>query len=108
MSEIVTIAREAKLDILDIWIYLSEHEGMAEADRRIKKLESVIYSLCENPERGHIPPELEKVNEFNYREVHFLPFRIVYKIVSGKIIVYCVFDGRRDMQSLLYQRLIRL
>ena len=108
MSKIVIISREAKLDILDIWIYLYEHEGMAEADKLIKKLESVIYSLCDNPERGHIPPELETVNEFNYREIHSLPYRVIYKILSGEIIIYCVLDGRRDMQSLLYQRLIRV
>lgn len=108
MSRKVNIAREAKLDILDIWIYVAKQEGIHEADSRVKKLEKVIYSLSKNSERGHLPPELEQVGEYNYREVHFLPFRIIYKIVSAKVIVYCVLDGRRDMQSLLYQRLIRL
>ena len=104
----VAIAREAKLDILDILIYNSEHEGMAEAERRIGKLENVIHSLCGNPERGHILPELEKANEFNYREAHCPPFIIIYKIVSEKIIVYCVLNGRRDMRSPPHRRLIRL
>jgi toxin ParE1/3/4 len=42
-----------------------------------------------------------------YREVHYKPYRIIYRIHARTVIVYCVLDGRRDMQTLLQHRLLR-
>ena len=43
----------------------------------------------------------------DYREAHFKPYRIIYRVMGQQVIVYCVLDGRRDMQSLLLRRLMR-
>ena len=107
MSRKVILSREAKLDILQIWNYRAEAENLADADGWIVKLEAVVRSLDENPERGHYPPELERVDEYNYREVHCFPYRIIYKVARDEIVVHCVLDGRRDMQALLCRRLVR-
>jgi toxin ParE1/3/4 len=32
---------------------------------------------------------------------------VIYPIFGARVIVYCVLDGRRDMQSLLQRRLTR-
>ena len=42
-----------------------------------------------------------------FRELHFKPYRLIYRIMDKQVIVYCVVDGRRDMQSFLLRRLIR-
>jgi toxin ParE1/3/4 len=42
-----------------------------------------------------------------YREVHHDPYRIIYRVFERRVVVYCVLDGRRDMQSLLQMRLLR-
>jgi hypothetical protein len=31
----------------------------------------------------------------------------VYRVADDTVVVYCVLDGRRDMQSLLLRRLLR-
>nr|AOO92220.1 plasmid stabilization protein [Rhizobium leguminosarum bv. trifolii] len=42
-----------------------------------------------------------------YRELHHKPWRMIYRIMGTDVVVYCVVDGRRDMQSFLERRLIR-
>jgi toxin ParE1/3/4 len=42
-----------------------------------------------------------------YREAHFKPYRIIYRVANQAVEIYCVLDGRRDMQSLLLRRLLR-
>jgi len=42
-----------------------------------------------------------------FREAHYKPYRVIYRIVDTQVIVYCVVDGRRDMQSFLQRRLLR-
>jgi hypothetical protein len=38
---------------------------------------------------------------------HLKVYRIIYQIVGLDVFVHAVLDGRRDIQELLYQRLIR-
>ena len=59
------------------------------------------------PERGHYPPELEKLGIYQYLEIHLEAYRIIYQILGPDVFVHAVLDGRRDIQELLYQRLIR-
>ena len=37
----------------------------------------------------------------------FKPYRIVYQVGKKTVYIHCVFDGRRDMQKLLQERLLR-
>jgi len=57
--------------------------------------------------RENFPPELERIGVYDYREVFFKPYRIIYQISGSEVYVHCVLDGRRDMQTLLQQRLLR-
>ena len=41
-----------------------------------------------------------------YREAHFKPYRIVYRVLGEEVYVYLVADGRREMQTLLASRLL--
>jgi len=50
---------------------------------------------------------LDKMGIREFREIHFKPYRIVYSIHENEVFVHCVLDGRRDMQTLLQQRLLR-
>ncbi|MCA1779686.1 MAG: type II toxin-antitoxin system RelE/ParE family toxin, partial [Xanthomonadaceae bacterium] len=63
--------------------------------------------LTELPERGHVPPELDRIGVTNYREVSFKPYRVIYEVIRQEAFIHCVLDGRRDIPSLLERRLIR-
>jgi toxin ParE1/3/4 len=39
--------------------------------------------------------------------VFFKPYRLIYRVVDARVIVYLIVDGRRDMQSLLARRLLK-
>ena len=41
-----------------------------------------------------------------YREVHFKPYRIVYRVSDDAVRVLMIADGRRDMEALLQRRLL--
>lgn len=107
MREKIAVSREAQGDILGIWTYLAEKEGVETADSFLDEIEATIQSLETFPDRGHIPPELERISVLNYREIHQLPYRIIFEITHSPIIIHCVLDGRRDIQTLLSERLLR-
>jgi toxin ParE1/3/4 len=103
----VFLSDDAEADILDIWKYVARHDSVDRATTLIDALQEACLSLGHFPERGHCPPELQRVSVLEYRELHYKPFRIIYRIIDSRVFIHCVLDGRRDLQELLHERLIR-
>lgn len=102
---VLTIA--AKSDLREIFRYVELNDSLERADKLVDGIEKTIISLAMMPDRGHCPPELERIGIREFRESHFKPYRIIYSINENEVVVHCVLDGRRDMQTLLQQRLLR-
>jgi toxin ParE1/3/4 len=103
----VRIVEDAEHDLIDIVRYIAVHDSPKNADHVLDQLESLCLGLSEFPQRGHVPPELDRIGVTDYREVHFKPYRIIYQIVGRDIFVHCILDGRRDLPTLLERRLLR-
>ncbi|MBF0305732.1 MAG: type II toxin-antitoxin system RelE/ParE family toxin [Alphaproteobacteria bacterium] len=103
----VLLSWDAERDIEDIALYVARNDAVEKAERLVAALEETCLGLSEFPERGNVPKELESLGMTEFREAHYKPYRVVYRIMGRQVIVYCVLDGRRDMQSLLQRRLLR-
>ena len=103
----VHVVRDAEEDMLDIWRYVVVSGSPGNAEKLVDEFEQAIMSLESMPERGHIPPELKRVSVHAYREIHVKVYRIIYQIIGPDVFVHCVLDGRRDLQDLLQERLLR-
>lgn len=101
------LAEAAERDIEDIYRYIASQESVARADAVLRDLEGAYDSLARLPERGNVPRELSAIGMTEFREVHIGPYRMIYRVLGRRVIVHCVFDGRRDVQSLLQRRLLR-
>ena len=102
----VSLTADAERDIEDIYRYVTEHGGVVNADRVMKGIERTCRGLEIFPERGNVPKELLPLGIGDYREAHYKPYGIIYRVIGRRAIVYCILDGHRDMQSLLQHRLL--
>lgn len=107
MSFTVYLVEDAEKDLFDIYRYVAQNDSVGHANSLIDKLEKTILKLETMPERGHIPPELERIDVFEFRELFYKPYRIIYQVIGNNVYVHCILDGRRDMQDLLQQRVLR-
>ncbi len=103
----VRIIEDAEHDLIDIYRYIARHDSVENAEYVLEQLESLCSRLTELPERGHTPPELDRIGITNYREVNFKPYRVIYEVIRQDVFIHCILDGRRDMTTLLERRLIR-
>jgi len=103
----VRIVADAENDLIDLYRYIAFHDSPESAAYVLEHLESLCSQLADLPNRGHIPPELDRIGVTDYQEVHFKPYRIIYQIIGSDVFVHCVLDGRRDITSLLERRLLR-
>ncbi len=103
----VLLVEDAERDIEDIHSYIALSDSPERADRVLDALEELCDSLAELPARGNVPRELRDLGITQYREVHHAPYRVIYQILGDEVVIHCVLDGRRDMESLLQRRLLR-
>jgi toxin ParE1/3/4 len=53
-------------------------------------------------------PELGRIGiAHEFRELIFKPYRIIYSVTRSEVFVHCILDGRRDLQDLLEEKLLR-
>lgn len=97
----------AKQDLLQLHNYVTLNDSVEKADRLIDELYNACLRLKTMPERGRIPPELERIGIWEFREIILKPYRIIYDVTKTDVFVYCILDGRRDPQDLLEERLLR-
>jgi toxin ParE1/3/4 len=55
-----------------------------------------------------VVPELRAADVYQYRELIERPWRVVYRIEVEVVLVMAVLDGRRDLRSVLLERLVRV
>lgn len=104
MQVLVTAA--AKADLRQIFRYVAR-ENPEQAQALLEKIYQSMARLNHLTERGHVPPELEKLGGISaFREVHCGPYRIIYERTSDTVNVHAVLDGRRSLDELLRQRLL--
>jgi toxin ParE1/3/4 len=103
----VQLDTDAEEDLFEIYRYVALNDSIEQADRLFGALKRACYSLRTLPLRGHIPPELQEIGVSQFREIRFKPYRILFSIDRMTVTIHCVLDGRRDMQSLLQDRLLR-
>ena len=103
----VRLTEEAERDLIDLFEYIARKDSVDNAYYVLAKLDAIMLSLDQQPERGYYPPELDKRGVKDYRELHFKPYRVIYEIIRNHVVILACFDGRRNMQSLLERRLLR-
>ncbi len=103
----VFIVNEAENDLAEIYNFISIHDSHFNAEKILNKIEETCLKLEVLPERGRIVPELKKINITIYLEIIHKPFRIIYQIINNVVYIHTILDSRRDLEELLYNRLIR-
>ena len=92
--DLETIIEYIKIDSIDI----------------AKKVFFAIKEECNNlyyfPQRKRIVPELQGIGILKYREIIYQRWRIIYKIENKKVYILLIVDSNRNLEDILFQRLI--
>ena len=106
MSFRVLLTADAARDLEELYQYIVRHDAPGKAEHVLTSIEKTFSSLSRAPERGACPKELLALGIRDYREIFFKPYRLLYRVTGDIVYVLLIVDGRRDMQTLLQQRLL--
>ena len=99
--------KTAEKDLNEIIDYIISNGDVNSAYKAFNKIKERVDLLKISPEQGRAIPELEMFKIKNYREVIVKPWRIIYKIENKIIKVLLVIDGRRNVEDILFDKLIK-
>lgn len=102
----VLLTRGAEQDLESIHDHIAEFDSVAHANHVLDRLMDVVVGLAQFPERGSYPKELVALGIKAYRHTAFKPYRVIYRVLGSRVVIYLIVDGRRDMQSVLARRLL--
>lgn len=102
----VLLTAGAEQDLESIHDYIAEFDSVANADHVLDRLMDVVDGLVQFPERGSYPKELVALGIKAYWQAAFKPYRVIYRVLGSRVVIYLIIDGRRDMQSVLARRLL--
>jgi len=105
MNYSVFFTRAAERDLEEIHAWIAEHDSRANADYVLDRLTEAAVSIAALPLRGSRPRELSPAMDDDIRQVFFKPYRVIYQVRQSDVIIHLIADGRRNLKSLLLQRL---
>lgn len=103
----IRITSAACRDLEEIHDWIAENDTIDKADYVLDELWEVAESISPMPSRGSRPRELPLGMESEFRQVMFKPYRVIYEVRRGEVVIHLIADGRRNPQSLLFRRLTR-
>jgi toxin ParE1/3/4 len=107
MAYEVSLTDDAEVDLQDLYEYIAHSDSTQAAEHVLDRLEQIASTLAADRSRGSTPKELQSLGRGEYRQVSFKPYRVVYRVLEQRVVIYLIADGRRNMQSLLSRRLLR-
>jgi toxin ParE1/3/4 len=102
----VQLTDHAAADLAEILDFVRERDGDLRAATLLTRFEQVVGDLSRFPSRGVVPRELAELGTHEFRQVHFKPWRVVYRIEERVVFVMLIVDGRRNLGAILARRLL--
>jgi toxin ParE1/3/4 len=103
----VVILDSAEQDLKDLRSYIVKNFSQATWLKTYSKLKESIRNLATFPLLGAVPHELESLNMNQYRQIVSGMNRVIYEPRADAVYIYMIVDTRRDLETLLMQRLMR-
>ncbi len=104
----VVILDSAEQDLKELRAYIVKNFSADTWRTSYAQIKKAIRNLQHFPQAGSIPEEIEKLNLRQYRQVLSGMNRMIYEVRQDVIYIHIVVDARRDMNSLLTRRLLRI
>ena len=98
--------KNAEYDLEEIIEYIKA-DSVEVAKDIFFEIKEQCNDLAIFPLSRRIVPELQHIGILRYRELIYKRWRIVYKIEDEKVYILIVVDSSRDIEDILFRRLVK-
>jgi len=106
MEKTVLWSKDAQDDLIEIVYYIKEKSGSKIAKTIYNRIIDKINNSISFPESHRVVPELSEIGVRDIKEIIDPPWRIFYRISDSEIKILSIIDGRRNIEDILYRKMI--
>ena len=106
MKKKIVWSQDASDDLIEIVTYIKEKSGNNIASEIYQRIINHVEKIDVFPEIGRIVPELLSIGVIDIRELIETPWRIFYRVLFDEIQIISVIDGRRNVEEILFKKII--
>ena len=99
-------SKDAGDDLMEIIGFIAERSGKKAARAIYSRIKGKVESIREFPATGRVVPELISIGVTEIHELIEPRWRIFYRIYQHEVRVLSVIDGRRNIEEILYRKMI--
>jgi toxin ParE1/3/4 len=101
------IGRSGSFDgYAEIVSYIKYNTGKMTAEKIYTKIINEVDKISENPEGRRIAPILREFGINYIHQINISPWIIFYKAENTKMEIISIIDGRRNLEEILYKKII--
>jgi plasmid stabilization system protein ParE len=106
MKQFKVIWTKSAVFDLELIIEYIKTDNLTIAKKIFLEIKKECTDLYYFPQRRRVVPELQQIGILKYREIIHKRWRIIYKMDNTKVYVLLVVDSSRNLEDILFQRLI--
>lgn len=98
--------KDAASDFEEILSYIKYRTGKTSAKIQYDRVIINVEKLKVFPDQGKISEDLRSIGIVSIHEIVETPWRIFYKIEDDTVYILSILDGRRNIEEILYKKVI--
>ena len=106
MKHEIIWSKDAGDELIEIISFIKYNTGKITAQKIYSRIMKEVKRVSENPAGRRIAPLLK---EFGINYIHQLninPWILFYKVEKNRIEIISIIDGRRNLEEILYKKMI--
>ena len=106
MKKKIIWSQDASDDLVEIITYIKERSSKQIANEIYLRIINHVEKIVIFPESGRLIPEFLALGIIDIREIIETPWRIFYRVETSGVQIISIIDGRRNVEELLFKKVI--
>jgi toxin ParE1/3/4 len=99
-------SKDAGNELIEIISYIKYNTGKITAEKIYTKILNEVNRISKNPEGRRISPLLREFGINYIHQFNISPWIVYYKVENNKMEIISIIDGRRNLEEILYKKII--
>jgi len=106
MKHEIIWSKDAGDELAEIISYIKYNTGKITAEKIYAKIMNKVKQAAENPEGRRIAPLLREFGIHYIHQLNISPWILFYKAGNKKMEIISIIDGRRNLEEILYKKIM--
>jgi toxin ParE1/3/4 len=106
MKHDIIWSKDAGDELAEIISYIKRNTGKITAEKIYSKIINEVKRVSGNAAGRRVAPLLKRFGITNIHQLNISPWVVFYKVEDNRMKIISIIDGRRNLEEILYEKMI--